>query len=295
MTGLPTTTFEKLNAAGACAERYKHLARELGGIKKYGRDTPITLLQILDSNGMGDLFWALANAVETTPDLDRILRLFACDCAERALRLERDAGRELDPRSWAAVAVSRQFAVGEATAGELAAAGNAARDVAWNAAGYAAGNVARNVARNVAWNAAGYAAWNAAGSAVRNVAGNAARDVAWAVAWDAERAWQTERLRSAINPKAGEEKGGDDEETEEDAIIIDEEHVVSIEEEQDWYFTFGSGQVHDGRLMQGCYTIFRGTFRSARAKMCERYGLVWSFQYSSEEEAGVLRHGLTRV
>ena len=91
------------------------------------------------------------------------------------------------------------------------------------------------------------------------------------------------------------EKGGDDEETEEDAIMIDEEHVVSIEEDQDWYFTFGSGQVHDGRFMQGCYTIFRGTFRSARAKMCERYGLVWSFQYSSEEDAGVLRHGLTRV
>jgi hypothetical protein len=63
-------------------------------------------------------------------DCSRELRLFACDCAERALIRERDAGREPDPRSWAAIEVSRRYADGQATDDELA----AARDAAWAAA-----------------------------------------------------------------------------------------------------------------------------------------------------------------
>ena len=43
----------------------------------------------------------------------------ACDCAERALQRERYAGREPDPRSWAAVEVARRYARGEATRDEL--------------------------------------------------------------------------------------------------------------------------------------------------------------------------------
>jgi|SRR3989344_1058720 len=59
----------------------------------------------------------------------RELRLIACWCATRVLRAERVAGREPDERSWAAVAVSRRYADGLATAEELA----AARDAAWAA------------------------------------------------------------------------------------------------------------------------------------------------------------------
>ena len=54
------------------------------------------------------------------------LRLFACDCAERALLREREHGREPDERSWKAIEVSRLFARGEATVEELAAAAAAA-------------------------------------------------------------------------------------------------------------------------------------------------------------------------
>ena len=67
----------------------------------------------------------------------RVLRLFACDCAERALRRERRQGREPDKRSWGAVRIARLFADGKATKQELAAAYAAA-----NAAAYAAANAA---------------------------------------------------------------------------------------------------------------------------------------------------------
>ncbi len=92
---------------------------------------------------------------------DRSQRLFACDCAERALNREREVGREPDERSWDAVAVSRHYADGLATDDEL----TAARDAAWDAA------------------------WAAAGSAARD----AARAAASAAAWDAEKRWQIER------------------------------------------------------------------------------------------------------
>ena len=96
-------------------------------------------------------------------DVSKELRLFACDCAERALKRERKAGREPDERSWKAIIVSRLYANGEANLQELAA--------AWVAA----------------W-AAGAAAW---------AAGDAAWAAAWAAgdaAWAAEIKWQRNRL-----------------------------------------------------------------------------------------------------
>ena len=60
----------------------------------------------------------------------RSLRLFAADCAERALSV---AGTT-DERSWEAVRVARLFAERKASWGELAAAWAAAGDAAWTAA-----------------------------------------------------------------------------------------------------------------------------------------------------------------
>jgi len=45
-----------------------------------------------------------------------------------------------------------------------------------------------------------------------------------------------------------------------------------------WYFTFGSGQVHDG-----CYIVFFGTFSTTRKEMFNRFDHKWSFQYSEEQ------------
>jgi hypothetical protein len=46
------------------------------------------------------------------------------------------------------------------------------------------------------------------------------------------------------------------------------------EEEQNWYFTFGFGQRHNGKFVK----IF-GTCDSTRKKMFEQFGDKWSFQY----------------
>ena len=85
---------------------------------------------------------------------DRTARLFACDCAERALSLI----QKPDPRSIESVRVARLYAIGEAKKEQLAA--------AWAAAWDAAGDAARD------------AAWAAAGAAARDAAGK----------------WQTKRL-----------------------------------------------------------------------------------------------------
>ena len=77
----------------------------------------------------------------------RLLRLFACDCAKRALLREHERGREPDPRSWAAIEVTRRFAVGEATQQELA----AAHAAAYAAYAYAAAAVAARDAARAAY------------------------------------------------------------------------------------------------------------------------------------------------
>ena len=122
-----------------------------------------------------DRLWVALHNVFLT---DRTMRLFACDCAERALMRERSRGREPDPRLWAAVDVARRYAAGEATKGELAAARDAAWDAAWDAAGYAA----RAAARAAAWEAAR----------------DAARDAAGYAAGYAEREWQCAHLAEML-------------------------------------------------------------------------------------------------
>ena len=80
----------------------------------------------------------------------RALKLWACDCAERALLREREHGREPDPRSWRGIEVQRAYIDGRATRDELKQAeadANAARDAAWDAARAAAGAAAWDAAR----------------------------------------------------------------------------------------------------------------------------------------------------
>lgn len=163
------TTFRKLHEAGACTGRYRFLAKALGGVKQYGKNTPITLLQILDINGLDDALWAL----RACDDAEKFSRLLACDYAEHVLHiLEAKYPDDYRPRK--AIEVARRYARGEATEEELAAARAAAWDAAWDAA---------DAAWAAAWAAARAAAW----------------DAAWAAVWDtargAEREWQAQRLR----------------------------------------------------------------------------------------------------
>lgn len=105
-------------------------------------------------------------------DVERTLHLFACDEAERALRL----AKVEDPRSWEAIRVKRRWVHGEATDEELAAARIAARAAA----------------RAVVWDARDVA-WSAARAAARD----AARDVAWSTPW-AARDDANQRLEAAL-------------------------------------------------------------------------------------------------
>lgn len=50
------------------------------------------------------------------------------------------------------------------------------------------------------------------------------------------------------------------------------------EKSEYWIFTFGCGQEHAGKCVR-----IKGSFAEARAKMIERYGINWAFQYSTEE------------
>jgi hypothetical protein len=69
--------------------------------------------------------------------VERELRLWGCDCAERALNLVEDLGIPVNPRSRQSLTVARRYADGQATREELAAAraaADAARAAAWAAA-----------------------------------------------------------------------------------------------------------------------------------------------------------------
>ena len=81
-----TTTLDLLRKAGACKDRYKVLAKALG--KGYGKDTPIPLLRILESNGLGDALWALrAVPPEQVAQCYKLSRILVTDYTKRAGRL----------------------------------------------------------------------------------------------------------------------------------------------------------------------------------------------------------------
>ena len=109
---------------------------------------------------------------------DKNLRLFACDCAERALLRVQNP----DPRSVAAIEVARRYAVGAATDAELANARSAAPTAGASAVAWAAATAMSAAAG--AYDAAYHAAYWAA-----------------VAAWDAaaERRWQSARLWAYIN------------------------------------------------------------------------------------------------
>jgi len=165
--GAVKTTLKGLREANACTERYTYLRKALG--VGYG-DKPITMTKILDLNGMDDCLWAVSHTQNGAGE--KLLRLFACDCAEHVLPIfEKKYPNDVRVRD--CISVARRYANGQATAEERDAAWAAARDAAWAAA----------AAEDAAWAAARDAAWGA-----------------WAApaARAAETKWQTDRLREML-------------------------------------------------------------------------------------------------
>ena len=207
------TTFTQLKEAQACRPRYKTLAKSLGGIKKYGCNTPITMLQILEHNELDDTLWTLANCTNNEQLCDYVCRIFAVGCAQNVLHIYEDKYPGEDrPRK--SIIAAHLFGYGEISDEELV----VARDAAWDAAWATAREAARDAARDavlVAWDAAwaareaAWAAWAAARDAAWvawdaaiEVALDAARDATWAAAWDAELQYQTNLLRAILEDVA---------------------------------------------------------------------------------------------
>jgi hypothetical protein len=173
------TTLNKIREHRPCKEGWSKLLRSLK--KDKADDEPVSILQVLDSNGLEDALWCL-RAVEGH---DREKRLLAVNYARQAQHLI------TDPRSLDVLDVSEKFANGEATREELA----AAREAAWVVAGPAA----EAAARYAAWAGADAAAWVAA----RDAAWAAARAAAVAAAGDAARAAAGDAARAAVGYAAG--------------------------------------------------------------------------------------------
>ena len=160
------TTLNKIREQGLCIDGWERLLRSLGKTRPDGE--PLSLLTVLDSNGLDDTLWCF-RAID---GFDKEKRLFAVWCARQVQHLMTDS------RSLAALDVAERFAFGDATRTEL--------DAAWDAAWYAA--------RAAAWDAARAAARSAAQAAARSVA----EDAAWDAAWDAARATQEAQLRKLL-------------------------------------------------------------------------------------------------
>ena len=115
---MPTTTLQAIREHGPCADGWKKLLAHLG--KTGADDEPLSLLTILDSNGLDDALWCL----RAMPEHNKHWRLYAVWCARQVQHLMTDA------RSVAALDVAERHAHGTASDQELA----AARAAAWAAA-----------------------------------------------------------------------------------------------------------------------------------------------------------------
>ena len=196
------TTLNAIRSKGPCSEGWKKLLTNLG--KTAADDEPLSLITILDSNGLDDAIWCL----RAVTGHDKEIRLFAVWCARQVQHLMKD------PRSINALDVAERFANGDATEEELEAARAAAGAAAWDAASAAAWDAARDAARDAAcvaaraaardaagaaaWDAASAAAWDAARAAARAAARDAARAAARAAAGAAARDAQEDKFRELI-------------------------------------------------------------------------------------------------
>ena len=128
-------------------------------------------------------------------NIEKELRQFAIDCAERALLREREHGREPDARFWAAIEAAKAFLRGEITPEELAAAYTATYASAYACASVSAYVATAAYASATAAYATAYA--SAAYAAATAAYASAARDAAR----DAERQWQRDHFNSLVQPR----------------------------------------------------------------------------------------------
>ena len=108
------TTLNAIRDHGPCSDGWRKLLRAL--CKDSADDEPLSIITVLDSNGVDDALWCL----RAVPGHDREKRLFAVWCARQVQHLMTDA------RSITALDVAERHANGAATDQELSAARAAA-------------------------------------------------------------------------------------------------------------------------------------------------------------------------
>jgi len=138
---LPTFTSADILSWGPCSGSLPLLAEYRGWwpVDKKLCGNALDILKHPDLEKHPD--WKLWNVLREECLDSRTLRLFACDCAERAL--DKYGGDNVDPRSREAITVARNYANGKATTYAATYAACAARaayatDAATDAATYAA-------------------------------------------------------------------------------------------------------------------------------------------------------------
>ena len=203
------TTFAILRNANACASGYETLAKHLGGVKNYGKNTPIPLTEVVRSNGIADAFWVLDHGC---PEIEasvkqRLAVTFACDVAERVLGLFESIYPD-DDRPSKAIATARDWLAcregpEQEHAAALAARAADAADVAADAA-YAAADAADAAvcAAYAAADVAVCAAYAAADAAHAAHAADAAADAAHAARAADGQDWQKIHLIELLGPIA---------------------------------------------------------------------------------------------
>ena len=163
-----TITLQQIEAHNPCVSGWTKVLRANGGANA-DRTQPFALASVLDSNDLADTLWCL----RCLPEYDAVWRLYAVWCARQVQRLM------ADQRSIRALNVATDYALGQATRTELAAAVDAAyaarTDAARTDAAYAAADAADATAAYAAA-AAAYAAADAdAADATRTAADAATR------------------------------------------------------------------------------------------------------------------------
>jgi hypothetical protein len=160
------TTLNAIRANSPCTEGWAKLLKHLG--KTTADDEPLSLLTVLESNGLDDAVWCL----RTEPTPERTQR-FALAVARRV--------EHLSPAAKACNDTTERYLNGQATKVELQA---AARYAA-----YAAADAAYAAADAAAYSAARYAAYAAARAAAYSAA-----DAAYAAAYHAAERQAQEQL-----------------------------------------------------------------------------------------------------
>jgi hypothetical protein len=155
-------------------------------------NTPIPFSKMLEYCDPDDVIWSF-NAVqpEQKSQIEKIARLFACDCAEHLLITLSE--EEMSFRSQAVINEARRFASGLSSADELKKAGNAAKQSAQEAMNQAADDW-NEITRNC-WLARRSAFWCAADNAIDA----ALESSAWSLIDNDEQEWQKQTLLEYFN------------------------------------------------------------------------------------------------